>query len=46
MDFKNSYFIPTELGNIIGKSPVEINLILEKNGFQFRENEAYFKFTM
>jgi len=41
MDFKNSYFLPTELGNIIGKSPVEINLILEKNGFQFRENGVW-----
>ena len=41
MDFTNSYFLPTELGNIIGKSPVEINLILEKNGFQFRENRVW-----
>jgi phage anti-repressor protein len=34
IDFKNGYFIPTELGKIVGKSAVEINLILEKNGFQ------------
>jgi len=41
MDFKNSYFIPVELGNIIGKSPVEINQLLAKNGFQFRENGVW-----
>jgi len=41
MDFKHSYFIPVELGNIIGKSPVEINQLLAKNGFQFRENGVW-----
>jgi phage anti-repressor protein len=34
INLKNSYFIPTELGKLVGKSAVEINLILEKNGFQ------------
>jgi prophage antirepressor-like protein len=34
IDFKNSYFLPTELGKFSGQSGAEINLILEKKGFQ------------
>jgi prophage antirepressor-like protein len=36
--FKNSYFLPTELGNFSGISGAEINLILEKKGFQEKLN--------
>jgi phage regulator Rha-like protein len=40
--FKNSYFLPTELGKFLGMSGAEINLILEKKGFQFRdENDIW-----
>jgi hypothetical protein len=38
VNLKNHYFIPTELGKIVGKSPHEINLILEKNGLQEKVN--------
>ncbi|EJF07511.1 prophage antirepressor [Thiovulum sp. ES] len=40
--FKNSYFLPTELGKFLGMSGAEVNLILEKKGFQFRdENDVW-----
>jgi prophage antirepressor-like protein len=42
ISFENHYFLPTEIGNMIGMSGAEINLILEKKGFQFRdENEVW-----
>jgi prophage antirepressor-like protein len=43
--FKNSYFLPTELGNFSGVSGSEINLILEKKGFQFRDENGVWKPT-
>jgi phage anti-repressor protein len=36
IDFSNRFFIPTELGNMIEKSPVEINKILDFRGFQVK----------
>ncbi len=41
IDFSNYYFIPTELGNFINASPVEINKILESKGLQVRENGVW-----
>jgi phage regulator Rha-like protein len=43
--FKNAYFLPTELGKILGMSGAEINLILEKKGFQFRDENGVWKPT-
>jgi frataxin-like iron-binding protein CyaY len=43
--FKNSYFLPTELGKFSGQSGTEINLILEKKGFQFRDENGVWKPT-
>jgi prophage antirepressor-like protein len=41
-NFENSYFLPTELGKMMGQTGAEINLILEKKDFQFRdENEVW-----
>jgi frataxin-like iron-binding protein CyaY len=45
MSFENHYFLPTELGNMIGVSGAEINLILEKKGFQFRDENGIWKPT-
>ncbi|EJF06025.1 hypothetical protein ThvES_00019130 [Thiovulum sp. ES] len=39
-NFQNSYFLPTELGKMTGQSGAEINLILEKKGFQFRDENG------
>ncbi len=41
INFENEYFIPTELGAMINRSPVEINKILEAKGFQIRENRVW-----
>ena len=41
IDLENQFFLPTELGKMINKSPVEINLILEHKGFQIRENGVW-----
>ncbi len=38
IDLENQFFLPTELGKMINKSPVEINLMLAHKGFQVREN--------
>ncbi len=38
IDLENQFFLPTELGKMINKSPVEVNLMLEHRGFQLREN--------
>ncbi len=38
IDLDSQFFLPTELGKMINKSPVEVNLILEHKGFQLREN--------
>jgi hypothetical protein len=43
--FKNSYFLPTEIGKMLGQSGAEINLILEKKGFQFRDEKGVWKPT-
>jgi len=41
IDPENQFFLPTELGKMINKSPVEINLMLEHKGFQIRENGVW-----
>jgi phage regulator Rha-like protein len=43
--FENLYFLPTELGKMTGQSGAEINLILEKKGFQFRDENEIWKPT-
>jgi phage regulator Rha-like protein len=43
--FKNSYFLPTELGKMTGQTGAEINLILEKKGFQFRDENGVWRPT-
>jgi hypothetical protein len=43
--FRNSYFLPTEIGKITGQTGAEINLILEKKGFQFRDEKGVWKPT-
>ncbi|EJF05846.1 hypothetical protein ThvES_00020890 [Thiovulum sp. ES] len=43
--FQNSYFLPTELGKFLGMSGAEINLILEKKGFQFRDENGVWRPT-
>jgi prophage antirepressor-like protein len=45
ISFDNLYFLPTEIGNMIGMSGAEINLILEKKGFQFRDENGIWKPT-
>jgi prophage antirepressor-like protein len=37
-DFSNSFFIPTELGKMVGKSAVEINRVLEFKGLQTKNS--------
>jgi prophage antirepressor-like protein len=44
-NFEHSYFLPTELGKMTGQSGAEINLILEKKGFQFRDEKLIWKPT-
>ncbi len=41
IDLENQFFLPTELGRMINKSPVEINLMLANKGFQIRENGVW-----
>ncbi len=41
IDLENQFFLPTELGKMINKSAVEINLMLEHKGFQIRENGVW-----
>ncbi len=38
INLDSQYFLPTELGKMINKSAVEINLMIEKKGFQVKEN--------
>jgi frataxin-like iron-binding protein CyaY len=45
ISFENHYFLPTEIGNMIGMSGAEINLILEKKGFQFKDENGIWKPT-
>ncbi len=41
INLDSQYFLPTELGKMINKSPVEINLMLAHKGFQIRENNVW-----
>jgi phage regulator Rha-like protein len=41
IDFSQKYFLPTELGFLKGMSGAEMNLELQKKGFQIRENEKW-----
>jgi anti-repressor protein len=43
--FQNAYFLPTEIGKMVGMSGAEVNLILEKKGFQFRDENGVWKPT-
>jgi anti-repressor protein len=43
--FQNAYFLPTEIGKMVGVSGAEINLILEKKGFQFRDENGVWRPT-
>jgi prophage antirepressor-like protein len=45
ISFENHYFLPTEIGNMIGMSGAEINLILEKKGLQKRDENGVWKPT-
>ncbi|EJF06401.1 putative phage-encoded protein [Thiovulum sp. ES] len=45
IDFSQTYFLPTEIGKILGISGAEVNLILEKRGFQFRDENGVWKPT-
>jgi len=38
IDLESQFFLPTELGKMINKSAVEINLMIANRGFQVREN--------
>ncbi len=41
IDIDSQFFLPTELGRMINKSPVEVNLMLEHKGFQIKENGVW-----
>jgi len=41
IDLKNQFFLPTELGNFIGKSGMEINHIFANFGFQEKTNGVW-----
>jgi len=41
IDLKNQFFLPTELGNFIGKSGMEINQIFASFGFQEKTNGVW-----
>jgi len=41
IDLKNQFFLPTELGNFIGKSGMEINQIFANFGFQEKINGVW-----
>ncbi len=41
IDLENQFFLPTELGRMINKSPIEVNLMLAHKGFQIRENGVW-----
>ncbi|EJF07122.1 prophage antirepressor [Thiovulum sp. ES] len=45
IDFSQTYFLPTEIGKILGISGAEVNLILEKRGFQFRDENGIWRPT-
>ncbi len=41
LDFSQTYFLPTELGKLHGISGRETNLLLEKRGFQEKQEEVW-----
>ncbi len=41
IDLDSQFFLPTELGKMINKSAVEINLMIANKGFQVRENGVW-----
>ncbi len=41
INLDSQFFLPTELGKMINKSPVEINLMIANRGFQVRENGVW-----
>jgi len=41
INLDNQFFIPTELGKMVGKTPIEINKILEFQGLQFSDNGVW-----
>ncbi len=41
IDLDSQFFLPTELGKMINKSAVEVNLMLAHKGFQVRENGVW-----
>jgi len=41
INLENQFFIPTELGKMVGKTPIEINKILEFQGLQFSDNGVW-----
>ena len=41
INLDNQFFIPTELGKMVGKTPIEINKILEFQGLQFADNGVW-----
>ncbi len=41
IDLDSQFFLPTELGKMINKSAVEVNLMIEKKGLQIRENRVW-----
>jgi anti-repressor protein len=45
IDFSKSYFLPNELGILIGVSGAEMNLILAQKGFQFRDEKGVWRPT-
>ncbi|EJF06503.1 Phage regulatory protein Rha (Phage_pRha) [Thiovulum sp. ES] len=45
IDFSQTYFLPTEIGKILGISGAEVNLILEKRGFQKRDENGVWRPT-
>ena len=41
IDLENQFFLPTELGKMINKSPVEVNLMIANKGYQIKENGVW-----
>ena len=41
IDLESQFFLPTELGKMINKNPVEINLMIANKGFQIKENGVW-----
>ncbi len=41
IDLHSQFFLPTELGKMINKSAVEVNLMIANKGFQVRENGVW-----